>query len=136
MKPCSVICGAEAMLIRNGIFAASAACATEIVLPESLVPISSVTAFADQALGDDAAVLRLGFGVAVNELHRRPAGLLHDLGAKFVSLAGLLPHEGLHATEIENDTHLDRLVLCEGRQREGARCRRRLRRPPILRVET
>ena len=42
VKPCSVICGADAMLIRNGILAASAACATEIVLPESLVPINSV----------------------------------------------------------------------------------------------
>jgi hypothetical protein len=41
VKPCSVICGAEAILIKNGIFAASAACATEMVLPESFVPIRS-----------------------------------------------------------------------------------------------
>ena len=92
--------------MRKGIFAASAACATEMVLPESLVPISSVAAVADQTLGDDAAALGLGFRIAVDELHRRAAGLLDDLGAELVALAGLLAHEGLHAGEIENDPDL------------------------------
>jgi hypothetical protein len=61
-------------------------------------------AVTDQALGDNSAVLGLGFGIAIQEFHRRTAGLLDDFGAELVSFAGLLTHEGLDAAEIENDS--------------------------------
>ncbi len=82
-------------------------------------------AFADQSLGDDAAILWLGFGVAVDEFHRGAASLLDDLGAELVALARLLTHEGLHTAEIENDADLDGSGrLRKNRTRQDARAQR------------
>ncbi len=43
VKPCSVICGAEPMFTTSGTLAASAACAAEMVAPESQAPTSTLT---------------------------------------------------------------------------------------------
>ncbi len=53
--------------------------------------------------------------IEIDEFHRRAAGLFNDLGAKFISLAGLLAHESLHAGKVENDADLDRFCLRESR---------------------
>ena len=124
VKPCSVICGAEAILIRKGILAASAACATEIVLPEIVGADEKRATVTDQALSDDAAIFRFGFGIAVDELDWRTTGFLREYPAEFVSLSRLLSHEGLDAAEVENNADLDWGALRnrDARQNAGAEC--------------
>ena len=124
VKPCSVICGADAILIRNENLAGFRRLSDRYGAARIVGADQERAAVTDQALGHNPAVLGLGFGIAIQEFHRRTAGLLDGLGAELVSFAGLLTHEGLDAAEIENDADFrwGALRSADARQNGCSKC--------------